>query len=112
MRMWMINPTLLCRQHLLGEHHEIHKHRHVFVRKYSVAGRRGQIEPESMKMRHDELAHEMTRRGMNHNSEYTQPDLSYLPDEDRLGLADIEASVKYLMDRCPDCAALIVEELT
>lgn len=26
MRMWMIDPKLLCRKHLLGEHNEIHKH--------------------------------------------------------------------------------------
>ena len=24
MRMWMVNPRIMCRQHLLGEHVEIH----------------------------------------------------------------------------------------
>jgi hypothetical protein len=27
MMMWMIDPVLLCRKHLLGEHGEIHKFR-------------------------------------------------------------------------------------
>jgi len=25
MRMWMVDPRLLCNQHLIGEHGEIHK---------------------------------------------------------------------------------------
>ena len=36
MRMWMLNPKFLCRQHLLGEHSEIHKFRHNFVKKHKV----------------------------------------------------------------------------
>lgn len=24
MRMWMVDPTIMCRQHLLGEHYELH----------------------------------------------------------------------------------------
>jgi len=39
MRMWMVEPKLLCKKHLLGEHNEIHKHRHNFVKKHSVKGR-------------------------------------------------------------------------
>jgi len=39
MRMWMIDPSLLCRKHLLGEHNEIHKHRHNFEKHHSVTGR-------------------------------------------------------------------------
>ncbi|MFW6247177.1 MAG: hypothetical protein ACOC22_03345 [bacterium] len=30
--MWGINPELLCKKHLLGEHGEIHKHRYNFVK--------------------------------------------------------------------------------
>ena len=72
----MIDPILLCNQHLLGEHGEIHKHRHNFVKGHSILGRKGQIEPASMSQRHDELAIEMVKRGMNHKSPYVQPDLS------------------------------------
>ena len=39
MRMWMIKPELLCRQHLLGEHSEIHKHKHNFEKGHSIKGR-------------------------------------------------------------------------
>ena len=35
----MVNLLCLCNKHLIGEHGEIHKHHHVFVKKYSVLGR-------------------------------------------------------------------------
>ena len=102
-RMWMIDPRLLCRQHLLGEHGEIHKHRHNFVKRHSMRGRIGQIEPLRMKQRHDELASEMLRRGMDHRSPYDQPFLSYLSDEERLSRVNIKESKRVLRKRCKEC---------
>lgn len=99
MRMWMVDPKLLCRKHLLGEHGEIHKHRHNFVKKYKMAGRMGQIDPEQQQTRHDELAAEMLRRGYNHQSPYEQPDVSHLPEM----RVDVEESLRELCRRCPDC---------
>ncbi len=107
MRMWMVDPEILCRQHLLGEHSEIHKFRHCFEREYNMATRieRGQIDPERMAERHDALAAEMLRRGYNHQSPYKQPPLDYLAD----GLAeydgvDVEAARADLIERCVRCA--------
>lgn len=110
MRMWGIDPSLLCRNHLLGEHNEIHKHKHIFVKMYRITKRISpvvQIEPENMKKRHDELAQEMLRRGYNHNSEYEQPDLSYLSNEERYAKIDISLAIKDLMERCPECRVRI-----
>jgi len=101
MRMWMVPPRLMCKQHLLGEHGEIHKHRHNFVKGHSIEGRRGQIEPESMQTRHDELAEEMLRRGMNHKSPYELPDLSHY-DLDGF-VVDVESSYEDLVGRCEEC---------
>lgn len=105
MRMWMVNPEILCRQHLLGEHGEIHKHRHNFVKHHSIAKRiiMGQIEPESMWTRHDELSQEMLNRGYNHNSPYEMPDLSYLSSRERYFIIDRKISLQALLDRCPNC---------
>ena len=106
----MIDPKLLCRKHLLGEHGEIHKFRHNFVKKHSVKGRIDivvEIEPENMQKRHDELAKEMLRRGYNHKSPYEQPDLSHLPDYQRYAKVDLEYNLKDLATRCPDCRARI-----
>ena len=106
MRMWMIAPEFLCRNHLLGEHNEIHKHKHVFEKHYSIKNRISpvvQIEPESMKKRHDELAKEMIRRGYNHKSDYVQPDLAYLNDIERYAKVNIEISINDLRKRCKLC---------
>lgn len=105
MRMWMINPKLLCRKHLLGEHGELHKHRHNFVKKHSMTGRVGQIEPKSMQKRHDELAREMLNRGYKHQSPFSQPDISYLPDME----VDRNSAIVDLITRCSDCKKRIAE---
>ncbi len=106
MRMWGIDPSLLCQKHLIGEHGEIHKHRHNFVKKHSIKNRISpvvQIEPENMQKRHDELAIEMIKRGYNHNSPYSQPDLSHLINSERYAKIDINISISDLNDRCPEC---------
>ena len=80
MRMWMVDPKLMCRKHLLGEHGEIHKFRHNFEKRHNMVGRLmfpSQIDPTKMSERHDALAHEMARRGYNHHSPYVQPDVGY-----------------------------------
>ena len=107
MRMWMLDPKLLCRKHLLGEHGEIHKFRHNFTKKHKMDGRKGQIAPEQMQRRHDELALEMRRRGYNHNSPYEQPDVSYLPEM----LVDVKKSIADLTHRCEECKLRIEESL-
>lgn len=98
----MISPKLLCRQHLLGEHGEIHKFRHNFVAGHKIEGRRGQIVPFKMKERHDELAQEMRNRGYEHKSPYKQPDLSWYGDLSDWEV-DLVASRNDLFDRCPEC---------
>jgi hypothetical protein len=110
--MWMVEPKLLCRKHLLGEHGEIHKHRHNFVKKHNITNRISpvvQIEPGSMEKRHDELAEEMIRRGYNHQSPFEQPDISYLPIYQQLVKVDTEVSLWDLKTRCPECAKNIEE---
>lgn len=96
----MVNPKILCRKHLLGEHGEIHKHRHNFIKQHNMNGRIGQIEPESMQIRHDELAVEMKRRGYNHQSPFEQPDISYLPAFPKVNITN---SLVDLFYRCDDC---------
>ena len=102
MRMWMVDVKKMCRKHLLGEHNEIHKHRHVFIKHQSIKGRVGQIEPKSMETRHNELAEEMVRRGYHHMSPYVQPDMSYYVNEMSWEV-DVENNIKDLTNRCPEC---------
>ena len=108
MRMWMVDPKIMCRQHLLGEHNETHKFLHNWQKKHSIAGRIAvnSIEPETYKARHDALADEMLTRGYNHLSPMEQPDFSYLPHEQRTVKVDQAASLELLINRCPECALL------
>lgn len=113
MRMWMIDPKLLCNKHLMGEHFEIHKHRHNFVKGHSVKGRLNpivQIEPISMEERHNSLVLEIKDRGMNHKSPYEQPDLSSYGKEVLNAKVDQRESIKDLCKRCEKCRKIIVEK--
>ncbi len=107
----MLDTTWLCRNHLLGEHSEIHKHRPSFVKRHSIAGRISPvvlIVPALMKKRHDELAAEMVKRGYKHNSPYELPDLSYLGNAANVK-ADIAYNIADLSKRCADCAKRIAD---
>lgn len=111
MRMWIgVLPEELCMQHLSGEHNEIHKHKHNFEKKHSIAGRveGNAVEPLSMKTRHDELAAELQKRAVEAgrkppHSPYELPDLSYLPEEHLNYRINQEENRALLRDRCPDC---------
>lgn len=110
MRMWCIDPSLLCQKHLIGEHGEIHKHKHNFIKKHKITKRIApivQIEPENMQKRHDELVLEMLKRGYKHNSPYEQPDLSHLIGKERYAQIDINISINDLINRCAECAKKI-----
>ena len=103
MRMWMVEPKLLCRKHLLGEHSELHKFVPSFKKKMSVAGRIGHIELSRYRERHDELAVEMVYRGYIHKSPIEVPDFSYLPSPHYKAIVDKQRSLKELCKRCRDC---------
>jgi len=114
MRMWMISPKFLCQKHLLGEHGEIHKHRHNFIKKHSIRGRISPIvliEPASMLSRHNELAKEMIFRGYNHQSAYEMPDISYLPELERKAKVVLRISFVELCKRCPSCQKNILARI-
>jgi hypothetical protein len=109
--MWMIDPKLLCKNHLLGEHNEIHKHKHNFEKHHSISGRISPIvliEPENMQKRHDELVQEMLNRGYSHHSPYQQPDLSYLKDNERFVKVNLDYNVDDLVNRCCECSNRIL----
>ena len=73
MRVWDINPRKLCRNHLLGEHREIHA-----IWNIITENKKGySLHPETLRwigklkalyLRHEELVKEMKNRGFNHQS--------------------------------------------
>ena len=73
MRVWDIPEKHLCRQHLLGQHREIHA-----IWTTITKGKKGYANhpevkrwrdcPDALKHHHDSTAEEMKRRGYKHNS--------------------------------------------
>lgn len=106
MRMWMLPVECMCMKHIVGEHGEIHKHLHNFIKKHNMNKRLSerQIFPSLMKNRHDELAVHM-----NHKSKYEQPDISYLEENGLIipTYEDLYYNMKDLISRCPFCRSKI-----
>lgn len=73
MRVWDIPPKKLCRNHLLGEHRELHA-----IWAVLTENKKGySLHPETIRWKgklkalyliHDRLVEEMNRRGYNHHS--------------------------------------------
>jgi hypothetical protein len=108
MRMWMLDPALLCRKHLLGEHGEIHKFLPLFRKGYKVDGRFSpvvQIQFQGYIERHDALAAEMIKRGYKHNSPLVDvPDFSKIYPQYWNMFVDVDISAVDLAARCENCA--------
>lgn len=70
MRMWGVRPAMLCNQHLLGEHVEMHMFIGALRKGSSIEGfiKRGLVEVHRIPERHFHLSQEMLRRGMRHRS--------------------------------------------
>ena len=67
----MVNPRIMCREHLLGEHVEIHMFIGTINSNKSVKGysQKGLLELHNLYARHADLVEEMKHRGYNHYSE-------------------------------------------
>ena len=107
MRMWMIDPTMLCRKHLLGEHVELHMFVGTINKNKKLYGYRenGLVEVHNIKSRHAELVSEMYSRGMNHNSPLQKFKVF------NFGFVDIDNSYNELLKRCTHCKTRILEGL-
>lgn len=102
-RMWMLPTKILCKDHLLGEHNELHK----IVgsinkgKLNTVAGhaKLAQVDTTLIRLRHEQLVKEMSSRNYNHRSP--------IPDfvDPKLGVGSIDsiANFKDLITRCPRC---------
>jgi hypothetical protein len=78
MRIWDISPSLLCRQHVLGEHRELHAIWSVITKDKKGYSRHPETirwvgKLKALYFRHEDLVQEMKKRGYSHKS-----DLSHL----------------------------------
>ena len=99
MRQWNVNPKMMCRQHLLGEHVELHMFRAHLKKGHDLSGyiSKGYLSPTTLYSRHEEVAKEMLNRGYQHWS----PMESYESTEP--GGVDVVANEVALAARCERC---------
>lgn len=107
MRVWDISPSKLCRNHLLGEHRELHA---IWV--VITDNRKGySLHPETIRWkgklkalyhRHEELVEEMTRRGYNHNSPLDKLKATGVKTQNEL-VDSVEKQVQILRKKGCDC---------
>ena len=99
MRMWNVDVKGLCRQHLLGEHLEMHMFVGCILKGRSLKGyvNSGLVERHTIKIRHEMLAEEMSRRGYCHKSPL--PDYSLVVT----GNVDSSNNLLELHRRCIHC---------
>jgi Pyrimidine dimer DNA glycosylase len=100
----MVDPTLMCRQHLLGEHVECHMFRGSILKGKSLRGflETGLLDSRQLAHRHDELAEEMGLRGYRHAS----PLPSDFNVDAAVGDVNLATSMQELASRCPSCRQL------
>ena len=100
-----MDPTIMCRNHLLCEHVEIHMFVGDIDRGQSVKGylQKGLLEIHSLYTRHKELAKEMKHRGYNHSSGLDKR----WKFAGKSGYIDRTGNLEELVKRCPKCRKFV-----
>lgn len=95
----MVDPSIMCRKHLLGEHVELHMFVGSINNGINIRGyiRDNLCEPSSIRSRHEELVDEMIKRGYKHNSPL--PEFCYVDKT----LINTSKSLAELLSRCKEC---------
>ena len=97
----MVDPRILCRKHLLGEHVETHMFRGTLKKGIRIQGyiQNNLFEPASLYERHEALATELLSRGYIHSS----PFINDVPIKDGSARINRTNSLDELLSRCPEC---------
>jgi len=107
MRIWEINPKHLCRNHLLGEHAELHaiwsviiNNKKGFKNHPEVNRWRGKL--RALYMRHNLLVKEMEKRGYGHHSPLNKK-LARGDSKQKIFVDSVEKQKAILKSRECDC---------
>lgn len=106
MRMWMVDPRILCDKHLLGEHVETHMFAGSILKGTSMRGylEAGLLDGTQLAKRHERLVEEMKARGMKHQSKFPDAPAQRAIFAKVGGEVDGEASLAELLTRCSRCS--------
>lgn len=105
MRMWMVDPRLLCLRHLLGEHRDVHQLVGCLRLGRSIKGHlmKRYIDPSSIYMRHSELEKELEKRGAHLKSPLNVVECVAFGHWHGVGFIDQGKSLFELSTRCEKC---------
>ena len=113
MRIWDVPPSLLCRQHLLGEHRELHglwriltENRQGYSHHPETRRWRGKL--AALYQRHEVLTEEMARRDYRHASPLDQRQATGAAVQSAY-VDSLEAQFAILRTKGCDCALPNVE---
>lgn len=97
----MVDPKIMCNQHLLGEHVEIHMLVGCLNKNMKLEGyiNTGLVEIHNIKSRHDAIVQEMKVRKMIHKTPIESNEKIWKV----AGCVDVRKSELDLMKRCPEC---------
>ena len=107
MRMWNVDPKVLCRKHLLGEHLEMHMFAGALNKGKKLDGfiSSGLVEVHKIRERHFDLRVEMLRRGYRHKSPLPLNIKMYIA-----GKVSKKKNLSELANRCSECRKNIINE--
>lgn len=102
----MVDPRVMCRAHLLGEHRELHALAGMLRHGISLQGYFDNhlLELPSLEDRHTALVKEMLRRGYSHHSPFYVSQ-RLIDAQPRQPPVNREWSLRELFRRCPNCKA-------
>ena len=111
--MWNVPCKVMCRQHLLGEHLEMHMFAGAIMTGKKIDGyiTNGLVDTRLIFHRHQKIVMEMYRRGYKHKSPFnieTLVKLIRLRFEGQ-GEVNVMKNLGVLRERCPECRKLIIE---
>lgn len=108
MRMWLVNPKIMCRKHLLGEHLEAHMFIGHMKKRKSIKGflKNNLLQINEIYNRHEELVNEMKIRGYKHNSNLEIIDLNYYKEFFSIKINKLLSKLD-LENRCNECRKLM-----
>lgn len=107
-RIWDLPPSLLCRQHLLGEHRELHGLWRILTEhcqgySHHPESRRWRGKLAALYRRHEVLTEEMARRGYRHASPLDQRQATGSAVQNNY-VDSLEAQFVILRNKSCDCA--------
>ncbi len=107
MRIWDLHPSILCRQHLLGEHRELHalwvvitEDKKGYSKHPETLRWKGKL--KALYNRHELLVQEMERRKYNHRSPLLKSQARGLAKQDIL-INSIKEQIENLHKKRCDC---------